>query len=399
MYGGFVMLAYVCSRAVLGSPVSRVLSRTTRYLDLPAKSWINLLGDIFIFVFPVVYFGLAGRVPAYEMLVSTDYYVSSGLRHDFHDGIPTVMSYAGEYYIKAVAPLWLLYSSINRRPVFWPLAVYLGLVALAMITKSVVVIIFLPTLVYQLFSKKWAPAAVSALIVVGTVYGNILLQDKSLSAPRTFQTNAQGERIGTAAQGERIGTTAQGETIYPTNERGASLLERVLGLSRGIYVASDAILTRLFYVHGLTVKFWMDSYTTDFPIENGCGYRWYASLAGCQFVYIPEKISLKYFPDLHARGVGGSVSSANYVNAFANFGVWGVIIAGLLTGLLLGLLTVAFPNPVIAIAVNATSIALTFENTLSILLNSGGWALFVVLAVLFLPTTPPLASKATVRPS
>ncbi|MDC9823048.1 hypothetical protein PRN20_04830 [Devosia sp. ZB163] len=380
LYGVLVWVSYLSSRSLTGSFVSGVTGRVADILRLPDRPLASTLVDIFVFLFPVVYFGVAGRVPAYDMLLSADYFANAGLRHEFHDGIPTLLSYAGEYYIKAIAPLWLLYSFIFRRKAYWLLAVYLGLFALGMITKSVVVIIFVPTLLFQVFGKKLAHAAITALIILGVIYGNILLQDKSLSAPLSLDITEQSPHI--TEQSPRPSDELS-STEEPAGE--ASLVERASGVARGVYVASEAILARLFYKNGLTVKFWMESYSTDFPSEKGCGYRWYASLVGCEFVYIPEKIWLKYFPELHARGIGGSVSAANYINGYANFGTPGVLASGVLTGLLLALLTAAFPNPVTALAVNAAAIALTFENTLSILLNSGGWGLFVALAVLFLP--------------
>lgn len=386
-YGAAVIFAYILARWAIEAKfrtAADIVSHRTRIFQ--AQPFL-LAGDLIVIVFPIAYFAMAGWVPAWTMLFSSDYYANSGLRHDFYGELPTPLKYAGEYFLRGLAPFWLLFSYITRRRLFLLTLVSGSLFAFAVVTKSNIVIMLVPLLVYQVVNRKFLDALGIAAVVAIVLISNVVLQDKALIEP------AEISAPGVAASPTQIPTpldTPSGlqvppEVAQPQPEVAQpTVQEKIGGLVLGTLRTIEGLAARLFYVNGLVVTQWMDSYTTDFPFENGCGYAWFAALANCDFVNVPYKIWLKYYPNLHERGLVGSVTSANYVNGFANFGTAGVIASGLGIGVILIFLNALFPSRSLGVALSATPLALTFESPLSTLLHSGGWGLTIVLALVFL---------------
>jgi hypothetical protein len=372
-YVGYTFLYGLCVTAIYflvtrGRAIERVralLATASNRLSSITVEPVPTAIDIWIIVFPIGFFLLAGWVPVWEMIRGNDYYANSGLRNEFFGQLPAILKYAVEYMIRGAAPFWLLYSYMKKRPLFPVIFASCTMFALALVTKAYIVMLMFPLLTYQVAKYRFGGAFFSVLAIVIVLSANVILPDKSLVAP-----------------------------MRPVPDHATGLESYARGWLQGGASVADALSHRLLHGNGLTVTQWMDTYTTDWPLEKGCGYRWFAPFVPCDFEPLPYKIWLKYYPELSAKGLYGTVSVANYIYAYANFGTIGIIASGIGMGLLLGFLGTAIPGAILGVALNTSFLALSFEAPLTTLLNSGGWGIVILLTVIFLHQTNPRQQRA-----
>lgn len=369
LYGLCVIATYFLGQRIATKHARLLLiSARDRLSHIPAEPLLTAV-DIFVIVFPIGYFAFAGWVPVWKMIYGTDYYANSGLRHEFYGQLPATLRYAGEYMLRGVAPFWLLYSYMTGRRLFPLVFASCALFALCLVTKAYIVIVMLPILIYQVIKLRFKSAIITTLAVATVLFANVVLPEKSLVAP----VKASSASLSSASP-----------SIEATPSEEATPSDYLRGWHQGTAEVLDALIHRVFYGNGLTVTQWMDTYTLELPLEKGCGYRWIAPLISCDFISLPHKIWLKYYPELEAKGLSGTVSVANYIYAYANFGAFGIVASGIAMGLLIVFLSVAITSATASIALNTSFLALSFETPLSILLNSGGWGIVILLAAFFL---------------
>ena len=362
-YLALVLVAYALIFLVTGrfAPLyAKLGSLTGRVAFHPVTATIS----IGVIIFPVVFLVLARRVPMLEMWFSSDYYVASNIRHDFYDNLAGHQKYILDYYLRGLAPFWILYTYLNRSKYFAPVLIASTFLAFVIVTKISILILLLPLTAYLAFRGRWIKMAIAIAGILALMGANVIIQSKDTLVIQSADTTT-----------ENPNQVEAGEVVDYAKV--------------AAYSAAEGIMSRALYVHGLVETQWLDLYPDAKPFENGCGYRWLASFIGCDFVNMPREVWLHYYPDLKARGLLGSVTASDYVTAYSNFGMVGVGICALLMALLLNLVGSIYQSAALALCLNLAPLALSLESPISTLLNSGGWGLTILLSLLFLGSSDP----------
>ncbi|MCB0431129.1 MAG: hypothetical protein H6585_05210 [Flavobacteriales bacterium] len=260
-----------------------------------------------------------------------------------------LMNYLSSFVIKAILPFSIVFMYLRKRKMMLGLVTAIGMFyALMLMQKSFMVTIFMPLLCILLLERKWLRlAGVACLSVLGIV---ILL----------LVTNPQLLGRGKA--------------------RDLPVIENPFG------TGLKGLAKRVLYVPGKVTGEWFDLVPAHYPYLNGCGYRFLQPLTGCEYVDYSRKLYDELFPEYKALGLTGTVNVASFVNDYANFGMRGVFLSGIVLAVLITLLTRLYHNrEVYLILFNLFPVIMLSSSAVSTLLFSGGW---VVINLLFMVLNP-----------
>lgn len=387
-----LLAAYVIANAGLRKTFAALADRVHFHGGWRAyEKPVARLLDAVMLIFPFLYFASAGYVPFVRMMFMDDYYAASGLRQAFFNVLPTWANYGGEYFLRGLAPVWLVYCFINRRRSFFPALLLTSFQALGVITKTSIVILLFPLLVVQLSRRAWQHAALTAGIITTVLILNVTVLHHSAL---TQMAKTEAQKVLEASEKKRVLAERKHFEEHPSvvtqflqshlapSESNRAVIEQYKSLE----LATDGIWIRLFAVQGRIVKQWLDTYPAERGFQHGCGYRWFAPLVPCAFENLPLAVWNKYFPQLReVYHLTGTVSAPHYINAYANFGDMGVLLSAMGMAVLLAALGGIFPQPAHSIAFNGSFLALALQAPLFALMNSSGWGLTILLYMAFFP--------------
>lgn len=141
---------------------------------------------------------------------------------------------------------------------------------------------------------------------------------------------------------------------------------------------------RVVFVPGEVVGNWFAVIPVDLPFAYGCGYRPVAAMLGCAHQNFPQLVYSIYNRSLVKQGVSGTMNAAGFMDEYANFGLPGLIVSGVIMAVLLYLLGILFAGRrAIGIALNAVPLLFLSSGALLTLLVSGGWLTTLLLYVVF----------------
>jgi len=374
-FGVCVTSFYLLFLFFLGDSLAHIFDRLHDKLAVIKRKNILTVIDIIVVVFPAFYFVMVGKIPVIEMLNTKDYIRSSGIRHAFFYDLPTYLRYSGEYYIRAVVPVWIVYCYVAQRRALLPVIFAGSFFAFAIVTKSTLIIALLPLLIFLVCRGKLLLGVLLIAWISALIIASVVAQQKSdlLIAPQNTISGPANKDVNSPPFGENSGVD------YDHQKREVSVGEAIIAF---IYKPVEAIGIRALTVPGLVEKQWLETYSEKTMLEGGCGYRWFAPFVPCTFVNLANKVWLKYYPDLAKEGLDGTVTAADYIQAYANFGLIGVFISSFLMAVILILLRAIFHDPVLNLAFNTVPLALSFESVLTTLLNTGGWGLTILMVLI-----------------
>lgn len=341
--------------------------------------------DAVVILFPVAYFASVGYVPFVRLMYMDDYYAASGLRQVFFNALPPIMNYGGEYLLRGIAPVWLVYCYINRRRAIFYISLFtLSFQSLGIITKASIVILLFPLLIIQLSRRDWWHGALSAAAIALVLTLNVTVLHRTVLTHMVEKAAAE-----TIAEKKKEAEIIPDSRIvkYLQNHLDESeTTETIIEKYKSAEIVIEGLWTRIFSVNGKIVTQWLETFPADKGFQHGCGYRWYAAIKGCEFVKLPDMIWLKYFDRLHKEyNIMGTVSAPHYINAYANFAEDGVILAAIGMALLLVLLNAVFLSPAMAFAFSASALGLALQTPLTAILNSCGLGLTMLMVLAFFP--------------
>ena len=386
LYTFLLLFSYVFAFFTLDKPFSQ-LAKHFNFAGHWEKTQ-KILGHIIdgvMIVFPFLYFASAGYVPFVRMMFVDDYYVASGLRQVFFDDLPTIMNYGGEYFLRGLAPIWLVYAYLTRRRLFYIMLAITSLHALAVITKTSVVILLFPLMVIQIAKRDWRHVAVSVAAISIVLALNVTVLHRTVLDQLAKQAAEKAMLKHPKKKKEIIEDSAVTRYLQQHLENSEGNKQLIEQYKSGEIVI-QGIWTRLFAVQGKIVTEWLETFPDDKGFQHGCGYRWYAPFVPCKFVKLPDMVWMKYYKDLYDdHKLVGTVSAPHYVNAYANFGDDGVLLSAIGMAILLVMLNSIFINPIHNIAFNGSFLALALQTPLTSLMNSSGWALTIAMYMAFFP--------------
>ncbi|MCO4089682.1 MAG: hypothetical protein HEQ17_12385 [Limnohabitans sp.] len=150
------------------------------------------------------------------------------------------------------------------------------------------------------------------------------------------------------------------------------------------------LIDRFLFVPGRTGAIWIDLIPEKIPYGLGCGYKPIAVIIDCKFINFPVVIHQYVEVEMWENGIKGTMNSAEIFNGYANFGIWGAFIVGVVMACWIFIISIVFKNyQIFGFASMAPFIIMQSSVGLPVSLVSGGW-LFSVALFLFLRRYLPL---------
>lgn len=374
-YAGSLLVSYLLFSRLLGlrgssSGASKPAagSRLTRIADRLAN---GLLAGCVIFI--VLHFSYLGHVPVLAGIASNDYFDIMRIRQSVFFEAPAVFRYLPNIILKSLLPFLLLYYCVTGRRRAFLVALGVGtFYGVALMNKMFVVILYAPLILYLLFSRRFLFAAGMALIPVAALALLVFVQNPQVR-PELWTP--------------RDKATASGKPLIveaPTIAEAIAARKKTQSSSYPLVQFVETIYLRIFVVPGQVVAVWFSNIPSRLPFANGCGYRFVAAIRGCEFQFYPSLVHDIENPILVREGVRGTMTAASFMEDYANFGFKGLVLSGALFAFLLAFIARMFSGDWRwALILNFIPIAMMIELPLSTVLLTGGWAVTLLLYLIF----------------
>lgn len=338
-----------------------------------------------------------GGIPVIQGMLETDYYTVMLVRqYIFHTELNAVWKYGPNILVKSVLPFLVFYYLFRSRLLLLVTLVFGGLYAVSLMNKLFVVLLVLPALIHALISRRWLTAVGLAVIPALGLTFLILVQNPHMQ-PQAFvdAIDAMRERTSLGLNDEQRAALVHYYALRADEgEKGADEGEQSAGIGGGeisrdhstgaLSIASDTLYRRVLLVPGAVMTAWFDHIPSRLPFAEGCGYRWMAPLVGCQYIAYAVRINEIENPELASKGVRGSMTAAFFVEDYANFGIAGLVFAGVVLAMILTAIGRLFGAAWQAnLALNAIPLTLLLEIPLGTVILTGGWIITLFLYMLF----------------
>ena len=362
-------------------------------LHLPAfagsmdQAWGNRAAALVLacaVAFSIVHLLRLGGVPVIQGMLEKDYYVVMQIRqYIFHAELHAIWKYGPNILVKSVFP-FLVFYFLFRSPLLLVVAVVVGgLYAVSLMNKLFVVLLVVPALIHALISRRWwAVAGLAMVPALGLVF--LILVQNPHRQPQAFV-----ETVDTLREHTRLGlddaqraALVNYYALHTDEDEDDSKIVMDHSTST-LFIAIDTLYRRVLLVPGEVMTAWFTHIPSDLSFAKGCGYRWMAPLVGCQYVAYAFKINDIENPKLASKGVRGSMTTASFVEDYANFGVPGLLVSGLILAVILAAIGSLFGTAWQAnLALNAIPLILLLEIPLSTVILTGGWMITLLLYLL-----------------
>ena len=374
-YAGSLVIGYMLFSTLLG--IRRSTSGVTKS---DAGSWLartsdRLANGLFAgsVIFIVFHFLYLGHVPVLAGFASNDYFDIMRIRQSVFYEAPTLFRYLPNIVLKSLLPFLLLYYCVtDRKKVFFIKLAIGTFYGVALMNKMFVVILYAPLMLYLLFSRRFLFAAGVAVIPVAALALLVFVQNPHVRPE--FWT-------------PRDKATASGKPLFveaPTIAETIAAREKTQSSSYPVVQFVETIYLRIFVVPGQVVAVWFSNIPSRLPFANGCGYRFVAAIRGCEFQFYPSLVHDIENPILVREGVRGTMTAASFMEDYANFGYRGLVLSGALFAFLLAFIARMFSGDWRwALILNFIPIAMMIELPLSTVLLTGGWAVTLLLYLIF----------------
>ncbi|MFT4667430.1 MAG: hypothetical protein ACI9XB_004399 [Gammaproteobacteria bacterium] len=352
--GVFVMLGKI---KILGRAESITLLLSNR---LSSRIIWTITGLVILLM--IGHFVYLGINPSITALRSYDYYYIIKLRRDVTFMDSSFWRYVVSFMIRAIIPFIVLFGYANfKRKHFWFILAIMVLYSVSLLSKSYIITILLPVLIFSTLKNRLTDAARFSAIIVIALIALVVVANPSLRA----------------TQNQLVQDSPYKAKSVPTKIK-------VDDSKSSIRIATEAIGRRVFLVPGFVVAKWFECIPDSLPYLNGAGYRFIAKPLGLKFHNYPHELWPYIHPLYAAVGRKGTVNTASFMYDFANWGWKGLLISGLILGLFLAFVERLFGDNMVAkLSINATSIFWLTSTSLFTLLFSGGWGLMILLYALF----------------
>lgn len=347
--------------------VSRVLS---------ADHILGLLSCIFAMIV-ALHFVLLGEIPILTSFSGASEIDVSLARQDGYFMLPVWMRYASDYALKSLGPTLLLITIFLRSKWFFIVALFGVVYTTGLMARSLPLIFIIPTCLYLLLIRSWVRLIIAAGIAIFLVLFLTVVAVPSFRDSVKEQFDWTEELQPSVAFEEEAERGPEDEVLSSRNSSLLTILERVL------------------VVPGRVMHMWYQAFSDEQFHERGCAYRVLSGLLGCTYSHIPTELYATYYPERVQEGMNGSLNAAFFMTEFANFGSWGFIVAGILSGVLLAVSRRIYGAGAIAVALNVPLVMSLMETNIFIALNSGsGWVLTTAIYVLIFYCTKQNEQKA-----
>jgi len=319
-----------------------------------------LLGSIGIFI--LYHLCFLGQVPFISAVKILDYYQIAFIRQNIIEHDHSFVKYVSAFMIRGIIPFALLYFSITNKKLFFILIPIALFYALSLMQKSLIVSVMIPLIIYSVIDRKYLNSVLYSAIAISGIFILVYTTNPNLRATQE-EIRSEMEKNG---------------HLYLPGEN--------MSAAASFLSASIAIYTRVFIATGLAAGYWLDNIPSVYPYTKGCGYRFLAPAIGCDFNdfdYSHIIYNATYKKEAKI-GLKGTITVANFVYDYANFGYIGLFYSACITALFFNFLGKIFDNNFKwIISINALFIFWLSSGALHTLLLSGGWIITIILFIIF----------------
>lgn len=344
-----------------------------------------------------------GSIPVIQGMLEKDYYVVMLVRqYIFHAELHPIWKYGPNILVKSVLPFLVFFYLFRSRLLLVVTLIFGGLYAVSLMNKLFVVLLVTPAVIHALISRRWLAAAGLGIVPALGLALLVLVQNPH-TQPQAFVDAMDGIRAHTSLgldESQRAALVHYYETRAAEGEEGGAG-GRWIGVAKedrsrsGMSVASDTLYRRVFLVPGAVMTAWFSNIPARLPFASGCGYRWLAPLLHCDYVAYAFVIHDIENPGLSSKGVRGSMTAASFVEDYANFGMPGLVVSGVVLAAILSAIGRLFGSAWQAnLALNSTPLILLLEIPLGTVILTGGWIITLLLYLLILPPPAPQPDHA-----
>jgi hypothetical protein len=318
------------------------LKLDTPTFNPPKLAWILLgLGGLVA----ILHLGWLGKIPFVEAWQTRELSEANLIRKIGSASLPKWLHYASTWSVRALLPASALFFLIKKNKIGFALSLSVGvLYGLALLQKSLVLWVSIPILVYFLTQRQWMRAllmsALTGLLFVLAIFAN----------------NPQLH-----------GGVNDLKTLTPSERRSSQV--------------SEGLFKRIFIVPGKTLSLWFSHVPKDKPFLKGRDLQFYAKLTGQKTADYNLELYPLFYPQYAKQGVKGSVNTAHFMRAYANFGWWGLPLAAAMLAMFFQLLNIVHrkTQSSLAFCLQIFPLLLLSSGSLLTLLFSGGWGLIILL--------------------
>ncbi len=267
--------------------------------------------------------------------------------------------YFSSFTIKAFMPFLLVYYLYKKKYyIYTMLLIVGGTYCIALMQKSFIITLLTPSIVYSFFSfrKIWYVFLSNILVVLIYIYTLLYVANPSL---RNLELEVDNKIP--------IENIEKEDVIQNRNLR---------------YVY--AVFRRIFIVPGEMVAGWFTYIPEKKTYLKGCGYHFLTSILDCEFRDYSKELYPLIRPQYAKRGLKGSVNVAHFMYDYANFGKYGLILAGIIMAVILAFFDYLYNfNLIYKLSFNLFYVLMLSSSALTTLLFSGGWGIMLLLFLLF----------------
>lgn len=308
----------------------------------PNLAWILLgLGGLVA----ILHLIWLGKIPFVEAWQTRQLSEANLIRKIGSASLPKWLHYASTWSVRAILPASALFFLIKKNKIGFTLSLNVGvLYGLALLQKSLVLWVSIPILVYFLTQRQW----IRALLMSGLTGLLFVLA--------IFANNPQ---LHGGVNDLKIQT--------PTERKSSQV--------------SEGLFKRIFMVPGKTLSMWFSHVPKDKPFLYGRDFGLYTKLTGQKTADYNLELYPLFYPAYAKQGVKGSVNTAHFMRAYANFGWWSLPFSAALLAFFFQLLNIVHRKTqgALAFCLQIFPLLLLSSGSLLTLLFSGGWGLIILL--------------------
>ena len=307
--------------------------------------WFLLLSSALIIVTHLIWLG---KIPLIEAWFAENLSEANQIRKSSSASLPTWLHYSSTWIIRAILPSTILFFFIEKKKIGFIISLTLGVIyALLLMQKSLILWSLFPLVTFLILSKNWRMAVFMALTMIGLFVLSVYANNPQL-------------------HGGKHDLKVQQHSESKTNLIARGIAHRVL------------------IVPGKTIGLWFDHVPKDKPYLYGRDFNLYAKLIEQKPIDYNLELYALFYPSYAKQGIKGSVNTAHFMRAYANFGWWGLPWAAIQLAILFWFLNNLHikTNTALAFSLQLFPLILLGSGSLLTLLFSGGWGLIILLLTL-----------------
>jgi hypothetical protein len=332
--------------------------------------------------------------PLKEAVISFQPFVIAGARESIGMHDQTMVKYGSSLLVRGVFPTLLLLAVLRKDR--WLQSVILllgGFYAVALLQKGLILFLVTPALFYCLLTRQWLKS-LAMLGYAGMLFGFLVLTANPSLRPDFWPRGGEELAAVTTPSPDIASNLPLSPRAYFEQNRSKSDWVVVTSMPYAIVadgplpftLDSYGLMERLIIVPGQVVAQWAALIPEKHPYTHGCSYRFLAPLLGCEFINLPRELYHLLNPTSPFQG---TVNVASFMEDYANFGWAGLVIAAFLLGLILLMSGFVFAdNTLAAVALGSIHILGLSSAALPFAFFSGGWAVSMLLYLLFRKILP-----------